>query len=311
MLETEEIGLKLPPGLPFERWYEIGGRIEEVLNRIPWVIGDWLVYGEDAYGERSIEKACELFGMKAERLINYAWVARRVAGERRHSKVPWSLHRVVARLPAHDQDSWLTKASTHDWTTLQLQRSMKGAPVEEEKPETEHTRIQWHLLKLGTDMGYDVWVAPDNRHESYDGNAFTEVPGLLDELPPQFGNTRAHEIVKRIDVLWLKGKTVRRAFEIEHTTPVYSGLLRMSDLITLVSHLNIPLHIVAPSSRRDKVMQEINRPTFRASGMPRKCRLIVFEVLFEAIPSLGPASKHLQESYLDEISENCEVIDAG
>jgi hypothetical protein len=37
-----------------------------------------------------------------------------------------------------------------------------------------------------------------------------------------------------------------RAFEVEHTTAIYSGLLRMADLLSLVPNMDIKLHIVAP-----------------------------------------------------------------
>ena len=41
---------------------------------------------------------------------------------------------------------------------------------------------------------------------------------------------------------WLKGNAVVAAFEIESTTSIYSGLLRMSDLIAMQPNLNIPLY---------------------------------------------------------------------
>ena len=50
--------------------------------------------------------------------------------------------------------------------------------------------------------------------------------------------------------------------EIEHTTSIYSGLLRMSDLVAMQPNLQIPLFIVAPDVRRNKVIEEVNRPTF-------------------------------------------------
>jgi tRNA A37 N6-isopentenylltransferase MiaA len=68
--------------------------------------------------------------------------------------------------------------------------------------------------------------------------------------------------VEQIDVLWLKRRTIFRAFEVEHTTAVYSGLLRMADLLALQPNLNIKLHIVAPEAKREKVFQEIRRPVF-------------------------------------------------
>src|SRR5947209_4825084 len=34
-----------------------------------------------------------------------------------------------------------------------------------------HTEIQWLLLKLGNDMGLDVWVARNDRSKRFEGNA--------------------------------------------------------------------------------------------------------------------------------------------
>ena len=49
------------------------------------------------------------------------------------------------------------------------------------------------------------------------------------------------------------------AFEFETSTSVYSGLLRMSDLIAVVPALNIQLYIVAQEERRNKVLSELSR----------------------------------------------------
>ncbi len=68
-------------------------------------------------------------------------------------------------------------------------------------------------------------------------------------------------LIEHIDVLWLRGNRVEAAFEIEHTTSVYSGLLRMADLVTLHPNIMIRLYIVAPDSRRAKVLSELVRPT--------------------------------------------------
>ena len=52
------------------------------------------------------------------------------------------------------------------------------------------------------------------------------------------------------------------AFEVEHTTAIYSGLLRMSDLVSMQPNIKIDLFMVAPDERREKVAYEITRPTF-------------------------------------------------
>ena len=68
--------------------------------------------------------------------------------------------------------------------------------------------------------------------------------------------------IEQIDVLWLKGRAILRAFEVEHTTAVYSGILRMADLLALQPNMDIKLHIVAPETRKAKVFTEIQRPVF-------------------------------------------------
>ena len=49
-----------------------------------------------------------------------------------------------------------------------------------------------------------------------------------------------------------------RAFEIEHTTAIYSGLLRMADLLSLQPNMDINLHIVARNQQAAlRVFREI------------------------------------------------------
>src|SRR5258707_858006 len=82
------------------------------------------------------------------------------------------------------------------------------------------------------------------------------------------------------------------AFEIEATTSVYSGLLRMSDLLALQPNIDIRLYLVAPDERREKVGQEILRPTFTLREKPLReiCGFLSFSKLVdtaEGIRKLG------------------------
>ena len=91
-----------------------------------------------------------------------------------------------------------------------------------------------------------------------------------------------------IDVVWLTGSNqVAAAFEVERTTSVYSGLLRMADLAALSPNLNFPLYVVAPASRLPKVRRELARPTFRALELDRRCRFFSSEALLRALPGLN------------------------
>jgi hypothetical protein len=81
-------------------------------------------------------------------------------------------------------------------------------------------------------------------------------------------------------VLWLRRRAIVRAFEVEHTTAVYSGLLRMADLLALQPNMNIRLHIVAPDDRREKVFREMLRPEFfllERGPLARSCTFMSYE----------------------------------
>jgi hypothetical protein len=179
------------------------------------------------------------------------------------------------------------------------------------KKPREHTEIQWHLLKLGSEMGFDLWVARNDRSRAWDGRQFSDFPRLKAELPLQFDDA-TNRTIELIDVLWLKGNAIVAAFEVESTTSIYSGLLRMSDLVSMQPNLNIPLYLVAPDDRRDKVITEVNRPTFSRLSPPlaETCRFISFSTLKDQIKAVSHILRFLKPEFLEEISESCEIEDA-
>jgi hypothetical protein len=179
-------------------------------------------------------------------------------------------------------------------------------------PSTRHTEIQYHLLKLGSELGLDVWAARNDRGKRYNGELLGTMAGMLDELPTQF-NEATNRTIELIDVLWLKGNTIIVAFEIEATTSIYSGLLRMSDLLALQPNLDLALYLVAPDERRAKVRQEIARPTFayREKPIPRVCGFVSFEKLMEQVEGarrLGLATS-LKPEFLRKTAEYFEDRD--
>lgn len=171
--------------------------------------------------------------------------------------------------------------------------------------ERESIRIQADLCRIGEAMGLKIWLpmADRSRVTEY----WTPQPGvLLERLPLNYDETTL-DTIKRIDVLWLKGRSITRAFEIEHTTAIYSGLLRMADLCALLPNINVSLHIVAPESRRDKVFQEITRPVFSLlehSPLSERCTYLSYGSVRELV-DLQYLS-HTTDSVLDEFVEYAE-----
>ena len=131
-------------------------------------------------------------------------------------------------------------------------------------------------------------------------------PQLLERLPLNYDDTTLRTI-EQIDVLWLRGRSIARAFEVEHTTAVYSGILRMADLLALQPNMDINLHIVAPLARREKVFSEIRRPVFSLldkGPLAESCTYLSYDSLREVAAQKHLA--HLSDKVLDEYAEEAE-----
>lgn len=167
----------------------------------------------------------------------------------------------------------------------------------------ESTQIQAMLASVGAQMGFQVWLPRSDRRAVLQE---AECSTLVDELQIGF-NERTLRTVREIDVLWLRGFSIIRAFEVEHTTAVYSGLLRMADLLALQPNLNIELHIVAPAERRKKVMGEIQRPVFtqlQSGPLKNVCSFVSYEAVRDI--AADPHVAHLTDSVLDDYAEKVE-----
>ena len=130
-----------------------------------------------------------------------------------------------------------------------------------------------------------MWVARNDRSRTFDGETLGELAEMLDELPTQF-NEATNRTIELIDVLWLKANSIVAAFEVESTTSIYSGLLRMSDLLALQPNLDIRLYLAAPDERRPHFERQILRPTFMAAALHVKCGFLAFSKLVEKVEGI-------------------------
>ncbi len=132
-----------------------------------------------------------------------------------------------------------------------------------ERATTEHDEMQWRLIRLGELAKFDVWVPANDQNKQYEGNKFYahvvhEFRQGID-VPPT---------IKNIDVVWKFGPySIKSAFEVEHSTSIYSGILRLSDLRAETPNSIFPLFIVADRERKRKVLSELLRPTFSSPAL--------------------------------------------
>jgi hypothetical protein len=198
-------------------------------------------------------------------------------------------------------------------TLVTIPTKEEEQPSEDVAPEEKgpsHTEIQWRLLDLGSQMGLSVWAPKADRGRAWNSKPIGSVPRLLDKLPTSFdeGTTKT---VENIDVLWLKGAAIVAAFEVEHSTVVYSGLLRMSDLLTMQPNLDIRLHLVGPDDRYAKFAREVARPTFASRSKPLHtlCGFLPYSKLCERVEEAKNVLRFLKPEFIDEIAETYDPAD--
>ena len=155
-----------------------------------------------------------------------------------------------------------------DWEKISKQSEKNRQKVVYEKEEDElHSEMQYHLLKIGNALNYDVIPASNDRSKSYNGSKFSfisikEFPEI--DVPKETFNT-----IKLIDIVWFEKGTNRIvcAFEVEKSTSIYSGILRLTDLsFSLPTHQS-KLYIIIPDNREKEVKLQLIRPAVRNSNL--------------------------------------------
>lgn len=119
--------LDLPVDMSYERYEALGVALGRAHRTVTWMIGDWINFGERAYGEKYAQ-AVEATNMTPETLMNYASIARKVPRERRRPELPFSVHALVAPLEPRDQTEWLDQAVENEWTRVELRDRLRGKP---------------------------------------------------------------------------------------------------------------------------------------------------------------------------------------
>ena len=148
---------------------------------------------------------------------------------------------------------------------------------EDEVPALTHAQVQTLLGAIGHAHGMDVWV-PANDRSRLDWSLTARFESRHD-LPPGLDTVAA--ALREIDVVWIRrgGSQLEALYEVEHSTPIYSGLLRFNDV-----HLSVPetdrYMIVSDDERREAFVRQLHRPTFRASGLAELCGFMSYPDVF-------------------------------
>jgi len=171
------------------------------------------------------------------------------------------------RYPAPPRDG--DEAARVAWETdLQKVREDGAAAAKQlrrsEEEERSHTEIQGWLRDLGHALGFDVWIAANDTNRALPGGRLGD--GCLEALPTVIATGPGSDAIRLIDVIWLHRATAQvvAAFEVEHTTSIYSGIVRLLDLALGAPEQAVKgLFLVAPDDREEEVREQLLRPAFR------------------------------------------------
>ncbi|MDN4067615.1 hypothetical protein QYF50_06880 [Paenibacillus vini] len=128
--------------------------------------------------------------------------------------------------------------------------------------ENEHSEMQAHLAKVGSALGYKVWIAQNDHRREWNGKKLGEFSIPVLDLPAMSKQTA--QTISLIDVLWIDEKNhIVSAFEVEKSTSIYSGILRLHDLSISVTSHKSSLYLVAPDNREKEIKAQLLRPSFQ------------------------------------------------
>jgi len=142
-------------------------------------------------------------------------------------------------------------------------------------PELSHTQMQSLIGSIGIKKGYNIWY-PESDKQKIDTN-IVDYSKVINKLPT-FSREIDH-IVSKIDVIWFDKSKPISFYEVEHSTPIYSGLLRFNDVLLTISGAD-NFNIVANNEREGKFNREVNRPTFKQNKLIDKVTFLDYKNVY-------------------------------
>lgn len=168
-LATTETGFKITVtglevyGVPsFEQWMKQGRELWYAKQSIQWCIGDWINFGEKAYGGK-YEQALDETDYTLQTLENYAYTCKAILPTARRENVSFSNHSEVASLPDDSREYALDMLESKQWNRAkvrQWKKELKGDTTPDEQIITlkyrAHT-IKDGILTVSFVAPVDVW----------------------------------------------------------------------------------------------------------------------------------------------------------
>jgi len=165
--------------------------------------------------------------------------------------------------PPPSSDDPAIAAWAADMARLRIETDKdRKAQLTTHRNDATHSQIQGWLRDLGRALGYNVWIASNDQGRALGEGRLGD--NCLRSLPAAIESAAGFDAIRLIDVLWLNPDSgeVVAAYEVEHTTSIYSGIVRLLDLALGPTQALCGLFLVAPDDREDEVRAQLRRPAF-------------------------------------------------
>jgi hypothetical protein len=157
------VGLQITNELGFDEWCELATSIGHASRSIGFIVGDWLVYGQNLFGpegapERRVsseayDMAIISTGLDLSTLQNYAYVSRNMPFSLRNERLSWEHHRLMAKLPEGEQQDWIEACVAEEdagrrMSTRRLRKSLNLGRIATDKdlePDDSDKGIDNHI----------------------------------------------------------------------------------------------------------------------------------------------------------------------
>jgi 16S rRNA G966 N2-methylase RsmD len=143
---------------------------------------------------------------------------------------------------------------------------------------SRHSEIIVLLAKIGAARGHGIWIGQREQRETVSGLVEQiKLSDLVTATPKALREVKNLRPVLDMDLLWLDGNEVVRAFEVECTTTMTSGLQRGSNLPASVAKT-----MVIPEERENDFLRKMKSPLFSEHFQKDNWTLAYFDALRDA-----------------------------
>lgn len=213
------------------------------------------------------------------------------------SKIKKELGKIITDTDFIDVDFFLAfifyeiLPATEPPPPLPLQSPEEKSPISQGIKIQDHPTAQKALIEIGNLLGFDTYIPAGDKGKVVNGVKLEEIT-TLKEIP-QFTYPRLLETVKHIDIIWFREEFPVYCFEVEESTDVTKGLLRLYQ----IRQLKITPVIVGSENKRSKFEVEIEKDPFY--NIKKQYKFISYEQLSQFL-EISTQFSELQKKLLCE-----------